>query len=328
MKTDLFAKIIKPFKKKQDPGFLKNEKITATNSEQKEIENSFKKYYFQYRTEEENSKSMAELKHAVADFISRLKTSRMTYVPWLKENMSLNGCKVLEVGCGTGSSLIALAEQGAEVTGIDMDENAIGIARDLCVVFNVSARLLTGNAENVMSELNNQQFDLVLFIATLEHMLYCERINCIREYFNHLTDNGYIGIFETPNRLWYFDAHTGMLPFFHWLQDDIALDYIKTKQVHDTQYCRTDHPDMSYLHLARRGRGFSFHELEIALNTPAEKIIVTGYMAPSLVTSLDQSFHEIIASLNPNINRGFFYPFIDVLIKKAGKQPSSEISES
>lgn len=328
MKTDFFTKIIKPFKKNQDPGFQKNDKITVTNSEYIEIESSIKKNYLQYRSAEENSKSMADLKHAVADLISRLKTSRMTYVPWLKEKMGLNGCKVLEVGCGTGSSLVALAEQGAVVTGIDMDENAIGVARDLCGIFNVPARLLTGNAENVMSELNNQQFDLVLFIASLEHMLYGERINCIRKYYNHLTDNGYMGIFETPNRLWYFDAHTGMMPFFHWLQDDIALDYIKINQVHDTQDCSTDHPDVSYLDLARRGRGFSFHELEIALNTLAEKINVAGFMAPSFVTSLDQSFHEIMASLNPNINRGFFYPFIDMLIKKAAKQSSMEISES
>jgi 2-polyprenyl-3-methyl-5-hydroxy-6-metoxy-1,4-benzoquinol methylase len=327
MKTGTFTKIIKHLKKNHDPGDGYDVQKNLSNSEYKAIESSIIENYPQYRSGEDNSKNQTDLKHAVNDIIARLRTSRITYAPWLNEKIGLNGCRVLEIGCGTGTSLIALAELGAEVSGIDMDESAIGAARDLCGIFNVNARLFTGNAENVISELNNQQFDLVLFVATLEHMLYGERINCIKKYYNHITDNGYMGIFETPNRLWYFDAHTGMLPFFHWLQDDMALDYLKIGQSEEPKNSNTKRPDIHNLQLARMGRGFSYHELEIALNISAEKINVTGYIAPSFVTSLDQSFHEILASLNPNISKGFFYPFIDVLIKKTSGKSSAEISD-
>src|SRR6185295_3548288 len=47
----------------------------------------------------------------------RLRLDRMKVAPWLDATRPLRGCRILEIGCGTGSSTVALAEQGAEVTG-------------------------------------------------------------------------------------------------------------------------------------------------------------------------------------------------------------------
>lgn len=41
---------------------------------------------------------------------------------------TLKGLRVIEIGCGEGSRSIELAEQGAIVTGIDIDERLIGLA--------------------------------------------------------------------------------------------------------------------------------------------------------------------------------------------------------
>ncbi len=52
--------------------------------------------------------------------MGRLIYDRHEYVPWLNELRRLDGVRVFEIGCGTGSSIMALVEQGSEVAGIDV----------------------------------------------------------------------------------------------------------------------------------------------------------------------------------------------------------------
>ncbi len=47
----------------------------------------------------------------------------------LVESGVVKPCKALEVGCGTGTNSIWLAEQGFEVLGVDLAEEAVGKAR-------------------------------------------------------------------------------------------------------------------------------------------------------------------------------------------------------
>src|SRR5262245_54239845 len=50
----------------------------------------------------------------------RLEHARAQVIPWLDAARRLDGARVLEIGCGTGSATVALAEQGARVTGVDL----------------------------------------------------------------------------------------------------------------------------------------------------------------------------------------------------------------
>src|SRR5215831_3740692 len=52
---------------------------------------------------------------------ARLESDRSDVIPWLDASRCLLGATVLEIGCGTGSSTVALAEQGARVTAIDSE---------------------------------------------------------------------------------------------------------------------------------------------------------------------------------------------------------------
>jgi len=49
---------------------------------------------------------------------------------------------VLEIGCGTGSNSIWLAEQGFQVTGLDISSSAIAIAKERAAEKGVDCRLL------------------------------------------------------------------------------------------------------------------------------------------------------------------------------------------
>jgi S-adenosylmethionine-dependent methyltransferase len=46
-------------------------------------------------------------------------------VPWLQRRIELSASRIIEVGCGSGSSTAALAMYAREVVGFDIDESAV-----------------------------------------------------------------------------------------------------------------------------------------------------------------------------------------------------------
>jgi S-adenosylmethionine-dependent methyltransferase len=300
------------------PDYLKRNQIILDDSQLKKIELSIRENYHQGWRSEKNYTSEAYTNDLRAHLIDRVETDRVTYIPWFNKTVQLEGANILEIGCGTGSSTIALAEQGAIVTGIDLDEGALKVARDRCEIYNVPVTIIFGNACDVFNQLQNQKFDIIIFYACVEHMVYKERIDCLRKYYDLLPNGSYLSIVETPNRLWYFDTHTSLLPFFHWLPNNVAFDYSRFSNRINFKELYFEHSDEKFLHFLRRGRGFSFHELEIALDISAEKFNVVDYIRHSLPQdSLDNEFHKLLTQINPKISKGFFYPSVDVIIKKS-----------
>ncbi|MGO9524812.1 class I SAM-dependent methyltransferase [Mycobacterium sp.] len=72
--------------------------------------------------------------------VGRLIYDRHEYVPWINELRRLDGARVLEIGCGTGSSVMALVEQGADVTGIDVVPESIEVTRARLRFFGSTSR--------------------------------------------------------------------------------------------------------------------------------------------------------------------------------------------
>ena len=77
------------------------------------------------------------------------------------------GKQVLEVGCGIGTDLSQFAKNGAIVTGIDLTESAIALAKQRFKVMNLEGTLLVGDAENLPFPDNS--FDLVYSFGVLHH---------------------------------------------------------------------------------------------------------------------------------------------------------------
>lgn len=48
---------------------------------------------------------------------------------WIDNTVGLNGKKVVDIGCGGGILAESMAARGAEVTGVDLSEKALGVAR-------------------------------------------------------------------------------------------------------------------------------------------------------------------------------------------------------
>src|SRR5438128_412240 len=63
---------------------------------------------------------------------------------WLAE-WKLTPCRALEVGCGTGTNLIWLAQQGFDCTGIDLSPRAVDRARQKAEAAGVKVRFMVGD---------------------------------------------------------------------------------------------------------------------------------------------------------------------------------------
>ena len=196
---------------------------------------------------------------------NRLKKNRELIIPWLDTIRPLNGLRILEIGCGTGASTLALAEQGATVIGIDIDEGAIAVARDRMRLHGVKAELHTMGGTQIGSSFEFDSFDLILFFACLEHMTLSERLDALSKAWMMLSIGGMLGVVETPNRLWYYDHHTSLLPFYHWLPDELAFRYSRFSPRENFHEIYSDLTSPEREHFLRRGRGVSFHEFDLAI---------------------------------------------------------------
>jgi len=261
------------------------------------------------------------------DHISaRLEIDRRSRVPWLDDVSTLASARILEIGCGTGSSTVALAEQGAEVVAIDIHEGSLKVARDRCQAHNLKARFIHSNAIEISEHIKNETFDFIIFFASLEHMTLVERLESLKSAWTLLSSGSYLVVTDTPNRLWYFDFHTSLTPFFFWLPDDLAFLYSRRTPRELYNRAFQNQTDDARLRFNRWGRGVSFHDFELAFESPAEELPVVSCMSLFLRDktnsdrlhrrSLAGRFEAMLSEIHPGVHQGFYLENLDLVFRK------------
>ncbi|HYF40197.1 MAG TPA: class I SAM-dependent methyltransferase [Gemmatimonadales bacterium] len=252
--------------------------------------------------------------------LGRLNWQRRMIVPWLDAAKPLWGSRILEIGCGSGPSTVGLAEQGASVVGIDVDADALDVARERMRIYGLPAEFrLTNGAD--LDAFQGEHFDFVIFFATFEHMTIPERLKALRDTWQLLPMGGLLVIVETPNRLWYFDGHTARLPFYHWLPDDLAFEYARfSKRVH----FREMYYDISTQREAflRRGRGVSFHEFDVAIR-PSQTLDVVSSLSTyhgiryrPQRNLFDRRYRRLLKRIYPGLHDGFYQAALFLIVRK------------
>ncbi len=255
-------------------------------------------------------------------------------LPWVREVYDITDKSVLEIGCGTGSATIPFARKVSSIHSYDISQKSLDAAEHRAILLganNINFQLLEphwAQSEDALSLFSKEasEVDIVLMIALLEHLTIEERINVLRVGWERLKPGGIMIIYETPNRIGYFDWHSFWLPFFHYLPDQLALLYsVKTQRGDSIKV-----PSQGNLseNLYRIGRGVSYHEFELALNFEELTVINDGYYQglqehrKNLSNeNFDEALLEIFQEHLPHIPRGFAKPSLDLIIAKSPPSP-------
>ena len=247
----------------------------------------------------------------------RLIDFRRFVIPWLNSIVSLPQCKILEIGCGTGCTTVALAEQDCELSSIDVDSTHIKVAQKRCEIYDLSVNIHAINA-TCINEIN-EKFDMIIFSASLEHMTYEERLTSIKLAWNMIKKNGFLVVIETPNRLHYFDGHSSILPFYHWLPDEIAIQYSKFSP---REACKNSSSDeMAFI---RFGRGASFHEFELALGKKCADMTIYDMQSfldifiSKVIHRNKREYSKLLKKIGPaGVPDGFYHSDLYIAIEKS-----------
>ena len=260
----------------------------------------------------------------------RLHVFRQQVIPWLDAAKPLAGASILEIGCGTGSSTVALAEQGAQVTAVDIDAPSLEVARQRCDLYGLKdvVEIQQVNATEVSQRFADRQYDFIIFFACLEHMIHEERMDAMRQTWEMLPSGALWCVIDTPNRLWYFDQHTAHLPFYFWLPDDLAFAYSRFSPRHPFNQSFREPSQDAMLGFLRHGRGVSYHEFDLTMKQAQELHVVSSLSlflraqqplwdwGRRLTRSANYRYEKFLMEVGPSIHPGFYQPSLDLIIRK------------
>ena len=88
---------------------------------------------------------------------------------WIDQHAALAGKKVLDIGCGGGILSESMAQRGAEVTGIDLSEKALGVARLHLLESGNQVDYRNTSAE-ALAEQTPGAYDIITCMEMLEHV--------------------------------------------------------------------------------------------------------------------------------------------------------------
>jgi len=99
--------------------------------------------------------------------LERYRFDKLDYLPQLVDFSAYRGQQLLEIGCGAGIDLVRFAQAGAIVTGVDLANVSIDLARQNFAQRQLSADLRVMNGEALEFAANS--FDLVYAHGVLQY---------------------------------------------------------------------------------------------------------------------------------------------------------------
>ncbi|MCE5304250.1 MAG: methyltransferase domain-containing protein [Chloroherpetonaceae bacterium] len=163
-----------------------------------------------------------------ADFNDIIIQRRVRLVKQIKD---FTGKTLVDIGCGNGASILMLADQMSECTGLDIE------ASHKSVFEKYREQLSITNCEfqvfNIEKEKLNKQFDRLISFEVIEHLEDEKNV----KYFYEALKPGGIAAITVPNKWWIFETHGAKLPllpwnrvpFFSWLPRPIHEKYANAR---------------------------------------------------------------------------------------------------
>ena len=152
-----------------------------------------------YWNERIHDLEMTEHAPGTAEFFADLDEYRFDKLRYLPNVVAFDGYagkKLLELGCGIGTDLVRFAKGGAEVTGVDLSETALGLAQKNARQAEVTMRLELANGEDMPFE--DDAFDVVYGHGVLQYTAEPQKM--VAECRRVLRSDG-VAIFMVYNRI-------------------------------------------------------------------------------------------------------------------------------
>jgi 2-polyprenyl-6-hydroxyphenyl methylase/3-demethylubiquinone-9 3-methyltransferase len=115
---------------------------------------------------------------------------------WIRQHAGLKGKKIVDIGCGGGILTESLARCGADVSGIDMAEAPLAVARLHLHESNLEIDYRQSTAEELAQQ-EAGQYDIVTCLEMLEHVPDPARV--VKSCFELVKPGGHV-FFSTINR--------------------------------------------------------------------------------------------------------------------------------
>lgn len=265
--------------------------------------------------------------------------------PWLEASIGdLGEKRVLEVGCGNGSSTAPIAMACKDVIAFDIDPQTLEIARERCRLLGVENVDIRHEDTSWITRYHDdsaafggRKIEMVFAYALFEHLLPMERILFLRAVWKQLPVGGHLVTVELPNRLFYFDWHSSQTNFADMLPAELSyLNYglaserpnvptdIVARRIGDLDAASREN-------LFRFGRGASYHEFEFALGHDAYEVVGAS-QSPDWRKSINREWFygehghdweavlsKILQAGTPPIHPAFAAPSLDLILEKKGE---------
>ena len=254
-------------------------------------------------------------------------------LPWIGRHLDLASSDVIEVGCGTGSTLVGLAMNARHAHGYDIDPIVLETCSARARAFgldNVSLHLSPPDQiQSEMARQHPQGVDAILLYAVLEHLTPSERLEAIANTWDLVRPNGLLIVIEAPNRFNYFDWHSTQLPFFHQLPKELQRLYFDRSPrapyvTAMSQALASGGETALDEALTRFGQSLSYHEFELTLG-PLDGLVVDDGDHP-LVDRVftrneligEDALRRFIVDWEIPVPRGFDRANINVILRRPG----------
>src|SRR3989344_7931321 len=93
---------------------------------------------------------------------------------------NLKGKTVLEIGCGGAQCGIAMAKEGAKITGIDLSEKQLELARTLSKKHKTDIKFIQGDITN-LSMIKSDSQDIVFSAWAFQYLSEKQLVSCFKE---------------------------------------------------------------------------------------------------------------------------------------------------
>lgn len=194
------------------------------------------------------------------------------------------GKRLLDFGCGSGASTIALARMlpQTQIVGLDIEEDLLSAARLRAQFHGLTNLTFQRSPDEAHLPSDLGEFDFVTLIAVVEHLLPSERRTILSQLWSYLKPGGVVFITQTPYRYSPIERHTTGLPLLNYLPDRLALAAAR-------RFSKRVSPEETWVNLLRYGiRGTTVAEiLGILRSTGAGEPVVLTPKELSLRSRID-----------------------------------------